>query len=83
MPQVNWRKRLRCGSTWGWSWLAIAPSGRSKSGVEMWVSIRLFGFTSPSPKLKNVCQPMKRRAARECRGRRLTSPPHPHLLLHA
>ena len=28
------------------------------------VSIRLFGFTWPSPKSKNVCQPTKRRGAR-------------------
>jgi hypothetical protein len=28
------------------------------------VSIFLFGFARPSPKSKNVCQSMKRRAAR-------------------
>jgi hypothetical protein len=36
----------------------------SNSGVEILVSISLFGLTLPSPKLKNVCQPMKRRGAR-------------------
>ena len=62
--QVRWRSRLRCGSEVGASWLAIAPSGRSKSGVEIFVSICLFGFTWPSPKSKNVCQPTNRRGAR-------------------
>ena len=42
----------------------MARSGRLNSGVEMFVSIRLFGRTSASgpPKSKNVCQPMNRRA---------------------
>ena len=61
---VRWRKRFRCGSDVGPSWLAIAPRGRLKSGVESFVSIRLFGLTWPSPKSKNVCQPTKRRGAR-------------------
>ena len=43
----------------------IAIGGRLKSGVETCVSIFLFGRSSPSPKLKKVCQPMKRRGARE------------------
>ena len=43
-------------------------SGRWNSGVEMFVSIRLFGRTccvwSP-PKSKNVCHPMNLRLARD------------------
>ena len=44
MPHVMWRSRLRWGSAVGGSPLAIAPSGRWKSGVEICVSIRLFGL---------------------------------------
>jgi hypothetical protein len=28
------------------------------SGAEMMLSIRLFGLTAPSPKLKKVCRPI-------------------------
>ncbi|PLS75414.1 MAG: hypothetical protein CYG61_07645 [Actinobacteria bacterium] len=35
------------------------------NGVESLVSISLFGFTSPSPKSKNVCQPTNRRGERQ------------------
>ena len=55
---------MRCGSAVGASWLAIAPEGRWKSAVEIFVSMRLFGLTWPSPKSKKVCQPMNRRGAR-------------------
>jgi hypothetical protein len=44
---VSWRRRFRCGSACGVSWLAIAPSGRSKSGVEIFVSIFLFRLHLP------------------------------------
>jgi hypothetical protein len=33
--------------------------GSVNSAVEIFVSIFLFGLTSPSPKSKKVCQPMK------------------------
>ena len=39
--QVRWRSRLRCGSEVGGSPLAMAPSGRLNSGVEILVSITL------------------------------------------
>ena len=63
--QVRCLSRLRCGSDVGGSWLAIAPSGRLKSGDEIFVSILLFGLTSPSPKSKKVCQPTNRLGARD------------------
>ena len=55
---------MRWGSAVGASCVAIAPSGRVNRAVEIFVSIFLFGLTSPSPKSKKVCQPMNRRAAR-------------------
>ena len=63
--QVTWRSRLRSGSAVGPECAAMAPIGRWKSGVEIFVSIRLLCLTWPSPKSKNVCQPMKRRGAPE------------------
>ena len=45
--------------------MAIAASGKSNSGVEIFVSICLFGLMFPSPKSKKVCQPMKRLGARK------------------
>ena len=64
---VRWRSRLRCGSEVGASPLAMAPSGRLKSGVEILVSITFGGRTLAvwaPPKSKKVCQPMNRRRAR-------------------
>src|SRR5438105_2372810 len=65
IDHVTWRSRLRWGSAVGWSWLAMAASGRLNSGVEMRRSILLLGFTLPSPKSKNVGHPMNRRLARK------------------
>jgi hypothetical protein len=62
--QVSPRSRLRCGSDVGGSPPGIVIRGRLKSGVDSFVSIRLFGLTCPSPKSKNVSQPIKRRGAR-------------------
>ena len=39
-------------------------AGGRRAASRCFVSIRLFGFTWPSPKSKNVCQPTKRRGAR-------------------
>ncbi len=78
--QVRCRSRLRCGNEVGGSPLAIAPSGRVNSGVEILVSINLFGRTSVAsapPKLKNVCQPTKRRGARQPPRRSIGSGPWP------
>src|SRR2546422_8804180 len=65
IDQVTWRRRLRCMSAIGALWLAIAARGSVDSGVEIFVSMRLFRLISPSLKAKNVCHPMKRRGARE------------------
>ena len=66
--QVMCRSRFRCGREIGGSPDAIAASGSRNSGVEMCVSIFLFGriagvrLPGPSvkvgPKSKNVCQPI-------------------------
>ena len=62
MFQVRWRSRLRSARDTGGVPDAIAPSGRSNSGVDRIVSMRLLGRVSVSNpgKRKNVCQPIKR-----------------------
>src|SRR5687767_808303 len=62
MFHVRWRSRLRSASDTGGVPDAIAPSGRSNSGVDRIVSMRLLGRVSVSNpgKRKNVCQPIKR-----------------------
>ena len=52
------------GPTGSPRFVPIARTGIWNSGVEIAGSIFLLGFTSPSSKSKNVCQPMKRRGAR-------------------
>jgi hypothetical protein len=41
----------------------MAGTGRVNSTLEIVVSIFLLFLTCPSPRSKNVCQPMYRRAA--------------------
>src|SRR5262245_46994906 len=63
---VRCRNKLRAARDVGGGPEAMAPIGRSKSGVERRVSISLFGFTSPSSpgKRKKVDQPTNRRGLR-------------------
>jgi hypothetical protein len=51
---------LRWGRTVGLVWVrgAIAGTGRVNSTLEMVVLIFSLFLTCPSPKSKNVCQPM-------------------------